>query len=98
MAITRKDLQRFVNLTTAAHYDYPSDSDCGLGTLKKEYKLFGRRLESLKRHQAIAASMSQDQINACAWHMGCAGAGWTPQTLAAAYQPFIQNEAALTNV
>ena len=42
--ITRKDLQRFVDLTAAAVYDTSGDSDCGLGTLKNEYKLLGRRI------------------------------------------------------
>jgi hypothetical protein len=44
--------------------------------------------EGLIRLQAIAKSMSQSQIDACAWLMG-GGMGWTPETLALGYQSYI---------
>jgi hypothetical protein len=33
----------------------------------------------LKRIEAAAKTLTQDQIDACAWAMGASGCGWTRQ-------------------
>jgi hypothetical protein len=44
MKVTQAHINRFIELTKKASYDYPQDSDLGLGTLKKEYRNLGRRI------------------------------------------------------
>ena len=37
--------------------------------------------EHLAKMIASVESMTQEQIDACAWCMGCSGCGWTKQTI-----------------
>jgi len=46
-------------------------------------------LEKLTRFKAATSSMTQEQVDACAWLMGAYSCGWTPETLAAEYQKYI---------
>ena len=50
------------------------------------------RKEMLIELQSIAKTLTQEQVTACAWRMGAGGAGWTPENLAANYQPYIDAE------
>lgn len=47
------------------------------------------RLEMLQRFQRVARSMTQEQVDACAWLMGGYSCGWTPETLGNLYQDVI---------
>jgi hypothetical protein len=40
----------------------------------------------MDRHIAAVATMTQDQIDACAWLMGASGIGWTKENMAAEFQ------------
>ena len=40
----------------------------------------------MDRHIAAVATMTQDQIDACAWLMGASGIGWTKENMTAEFQ------------
>jgi len=45
--------------------------------------------ELLIRLQKVAATMTQDQVDACGWFMGAYQCGWTPKNLAGEFQHWI---------
>lgn len=55
-------------------------------------KIYGSRTEKLQRYQAAVKTMTQEQVDACAWLFGGYGSAWTPANCAARYQEILDQE------